>query len=80
MESSTTENEVTLKSLLEERGMTQEELARRVNLSWRTVSQWCTGKSVPRLDNAALLASELGVSLKTLCLAMKIDVSNIPDD
>ena len=31
-------------------------------------------------DNAIALARELGVSLKTLAKAMKLDVTDIPDD
>jgi hypothetical protein len=32
------------------------------------------------LDNAAALAAELGVSLKTLTRSLQIDVAKIPDD
>lgn len=69
-----------LNSVLQAKEVTQKELADRLGLHWRTISDWATGKKKPSLDSAALLASELGISLKTLFKALKIDVSNIPDD
>ena len=72
--------EITLKGLRESASLTQEDLARRLNRSFRTVSDWETGKGIPRFDNAVALACELGVSLKTLARAMHLDVTRIPDD
>lgn len=72
--------ELTLNSVLEEKDLTQKELASRLGLHWRTVSDWATGKKLPNLESAALLASELGISLKTLFKAFKVDVSGVPDD
>ena len=73
-------SEITVKSLREGALLTQEELGRRLNLSFRTVSDWETGKKIPRFDNAVILAKELGVSLKTLARAFKMDVDGLPDD
>jgi transcriptional regulator with XRE-family HTH domain len=70
----------TLKALRESSGFTQESLARQLNLSFRTVSDWETGKGIPRFDNAVSLARELGVSLKTLAKAMRLNVEGIPND
>ena len=49
------------------RGMTQEELAARLNVSRQAVSKWETGESLPDLYKLAALADELGVSTDALC-------------
>jgi len=70
----------TLKALRQTLDLTQEELSRRLNLSFRTVGDWETGKKVPRFDNAITLSKELGVSLKTLAAAMGINADGVPSD
>ncbi|MBD2770704.1 helix-turn-helix domain-containing protein [Iningainema tapete] len=74
------QQEPTLKTLRESQQLTQEELSRRLNLSFRTIGDWETGKKIPRLDNAVALARELSVSLKTLARAFRLKVDGIPDD
>lgn len=49
-----------------ERGLTQEELARRVRVSTRTVAAWESGASSPRLRHARALARALRVPLDDL--------------
>ena len=49
------------------RGMTQEELAAKLNISRQAVSKWETGESLPDLYKLAALADELGVSTDELC-------------
>ncbi|AFZ31654.1 helix-turn-helix transcriptional regulator [Gloeocapsopsis crepidinum LEGE 06123] len=80
MQESDQEGDLTLKLLRERTGLSQEKLGRRLDLSLRTVGDWETGKKIPRFDNAIALARELGVSLKTLAKAMKLDVEGVPDD
>lgn len=70
----------TLKALRENLDISQEELGRRLDRSFRTISDWETGKKVPRFDNALALAKELRVSLRTLARAMKFNVDGIPSD
>lgn len=70
----------TLKALRQNLEISQEELSRRLNLSFRTVGDWETGKKTPRFDNAATLSRELGVSLRTLAKAMHLDVAGVPGD
>ena len=72
--------EPTLKTLRESLDLTQEELSRRLNLSFRTIGDWETGKKVPRFDNAIVLARELGVSLKTLARAFHLEVDGVKND
>lgn len=74
------ENEETLKNLIEAAHTTQRQLSRDINIAEVTVNTWAAGKKIPRLDNAALVAGQLGVSLKTLAKAMRVDVTDIPGD
>lgn len=50
-----------IKTRREAKGMTQEELAERLEVSRQAVSKWETGLSIPGSDNKALLAELLGV-------------------
>lgn len=72
--------DITLKTLREGTELSQEGLAQKLQISWRTVSDWERGNKTPRFDNAIALARELKVSLKTLARAMKLDVSGVPND
>lgn len=72
--------EPTLKTLRDSAGLTQPELSRRLNVNTRAVAAWERGEYVPGFDRAIALAKELGVSLKTLAKAMRLDVSGLPDD
>jgi len=74
------EKEETLKSLIEAAQTTQRQLSRDTSIAEVTVNSWAVGKKVPRLDNAALVAGQLGVSLRVLAKAMNIDVTRIPAD
>jgi transcriptional regulator with XRE-family HTH domain len=57
-----------LAELRRQRGLTQEEVARRVHVSPRTVAAWESGASTPRQRNARALAKALGVTLNVLQL------------
>ncbi|MGH7747254.1 MAG: helix-turn-helix transcriptional regulator [Candidatus Dormibacteria bacterium] len=58
-----------ISELRRERGLTQEEVARRVRVSTRTVAAWESGHATPRQRNARALAKALGVSIDVLLLA-----------
>jgi transcriptional regulator with XRE-family HTH domain len=70
----------TLKNLIEAAGITQRQLSKDTGIAEVTINTWVARKAMPRLDNAVLLASKLGISLKTLSKAIGIDVSKVPDD
>lgn len=72
-------SEPTLETLIEASGKTQRELGNSLGVTELTIRNWAKRKKIPRLDNAAALAAELGVSLKTLTRSLQIDVSRIPD-
>jgi len=60
-----------LKKLREEMGMSQEDFARRIGTSARTISRWETGESVPSFTIAQMkaldaLLMEHGKALKDL--------------
>jgi len=74
------EKEETLKNLIEAANTTQRQLSRDTKIAEVTINTWAVGKKVPRLDNAALVSSQLGVSLRVLAKAMNIDVTRIPGD
>lgn len=42
-------------------GKTQQDLINDLNFSSSTVSQWCNGKNVPRLDRLKAVATYLGI-------------------
>ena len=74
------EKSATLKNLIEAAGITQRQLSKETGIAEVTINSWVAGRKVPRLDNAILIASRLGISLKTLSKAMGIDTSKVPDD
>ena len=71
--------EITLKGLIEQAGTNQRQLSRDSGIAEVTINSWVAGK-MPRLDNAALVAAQLRVSLRTLAKSLQIDTSLIPGD
>lgn len=55
-----------LQSILTEKGMTQRELAVKMNLSPQAISLWVNDKSDPDLENFKLLADIMEVSADEL--------------
>lgn len=55
-----------LKGLRNEKGLTQEQLAEKVNVSRRSVSRWETGSNLPDLDVLLELADFYQVELREL--------------
>jgi DNA-binding XRE family transcriptional regulator len=70
----------TLKDLVKEAGYTYRGLAEEIDTTPDAIVAWGNRSRVPRFDNAIALAAKLGVSLKTLGLALGHDVSCVPDD
>ena len=62
-----------LKKLREEMGMSQEDFARRIGTSARTISRWETGDSVPSFTIAQMKA------LETLLLEHGKVLKDLPD-
>ena len=55
-----------LKELRKERGLTQEQLAERFNVSRRSVSRWETGSNLPDVDILIEMADYYEVDLREL--------------
>lgn len=55
-----------LRFLMEEKGITQADICRELNVSSATVSDWCSGKKYPRVDTVQRLADLLGVRFSML--------------
>lgn len=55
-----------INELLAEHGLTQADLCRLTNLATSLVSNYCTGKTRPTLDNAIEIAKALGITLDEL--------------
>ena len=58
-------NEI-LRSLREKNGLTQDQLAERVNVTRQAVSRWETGETWPSADPLKLLSKEYDVSINTI--------------
>jgi transcriptional regulator with XRE-family HTH domain len=71
---------VTLKALRELANYSQKEISQRVGVNYSAYQAWESGRSVPKFDNAVMLARELNVSLKTLAKSIGQDTTEIPDD
>ena len=55
-----------LKVLIDKRGLTQREVAERINTTETTISRYCSGDRTPNIETAVELASVLGVDLDAL--------------
>ena len=62
-----------IRQRLEELHMTQVELARRLNVTPKLVSQYVTGTSIPHIDRIAEIAEELDCSIDELLGLSKKD-------
>ena len=65
-----------LKSKREECKLSQEEVAKRMGISQKTVSAWETGRNTPKLDDYAKMAKIYGCSIQELS-GQKADISTI---
>ena len=55
-----------LNELLDRRGLSQVDVAVKLNVTTAAVSTWCSGKKYPRVDAMQKLASLLGVTMSAL--------------
>lgn len=75
-----TPDKPTLRDLLKNAEIKQEQLAQATGLSTSAISDWVTGRKMMRFDSAVKTAQFLGVSLKQLASAVGLDTDHIPDD
>jgi len=69
-----------IKRLRENRKMTQEELARKINVSSKAVSKWETGRGFPDIGLLEILAKALDVSLIEMLSGTDIENRNRASD
>lgn len=62
-----------LTNLLEERDKSQKDLVDFIGVSSSTVSNWCTGQKLPRMDKIQLIAGWLGVNNSDLLESKKTE-------
>ena len=67
----------TIKTLRENRDLTQAELAEKIGVSSKTVSKWETGKGLPDISLLQPLAQALGISVIELMNGQQITNRNI---
>ena len=63
-----------LKQLREDLGLTQDELAKQLNLTQSTIAYYESGRKMPTLENAIIIAKILNTSLDYL-----VGISNFQD-
>ena len=62
-----------IKTLRKEKGLTQEELSERLDISFKTVSKWENGRGMPRLSTLQELSEELDVTVNELLSGKRIE-------
>lgn len=68
-----------LNRLMREKGISQTDIIRDLNINKSTISTWCNGSRLPRMDKVQLIADYLGV-LKSDLIEDKItDVKEEPE-
>ena len=55
-----------LSAILDAKGITQLELANEIKVATSSVSYWCNGEKMPRMDKIELIAEYLGVTKSDL--------------
>lgn len=55
-----------ISELRKKQGLTQQQLADKLNLSNKTISKWETGSGCPDISNLSILAETLGISMDEL--------------
>ena len=66
-----------IKKLREERGMTQDELAEKLNVTRQAVSNWETGKTQPDIETLTRLAEIFDVSVERIIYGKEKKRNNI---
>ena len=71
---------ITVKTLRQSKGYSQQELASRLGIHWRTVADWEVKGVVPSFETVVQMSKVMNVSLRTLAKAFHFDITGIPDD
>ncbi len=71
---------ITVRTLRQSMGYSQQELATQLGIHWRTVADWELKGVVPSFETVVQMSKVMNVSLRTLAKAFNFDVTGIPDD
>lgn len=66
---------INLKRLMEQRGISRQDLSKVLGVSYFTISDWVNGKKYPRMDKVEMLAIYFGVLKSDLIEEKSIDES-----
>ena len=66
--------------LRKQQGLTQQQLADKLNLSNKTISKWESGSGSPDISNLSVLADALGVSVDELLRGELRDTEMVQND
>ncbi len=80
MEENQEQEKSPLRLLREQASLTRPQVKQLIGVSERRQADWESGKAMPSAENLVALARLYKVSLKTMCRAMALDVTGIPDD
>ena len=61
-----------ISELRKSKNMTQQQLAEKIGVSFKTVSKWETGRGMPELSTLKPLSDELGITINDLLNGEKI--------
>lgn len=67
-----------LYELRKRKGLSQEELASRLNVTRQTVSKWEVGDSTPDMEKLTLISDLFEISLDELVLGKKVEPKEVP--
>ena len=59
---------MTLETILKMENITQEELAKKLNVSQATISRWISGKTKPTFESVLILSNLLDIDVKQILL------------
>ena len=71
---------ISVRKLRQEMGDSQQQLATKLGIHWRTVADWERKGIIPSFETVVRMSKVMNVSLKTLAEAFNFDVTGIPDD
>ena len=71
---------ITVRTLRQSMGYSQQELATQLGIHWRTVADWELKGVVPSFETVVQMSKVMNVSLRALAKAFNFGVTGIPDD
>lgn len=67
-----------LAGIMKDHGESQYDLSKIMGVSQSTVSAWCTGDKMPRMDKIEKIAQHYGIAISSLIAPPKADTNTVP--